>query len=172
LREGFLNDHSWRGIVKHGGMQRNDEPRGSGVKRESVEELYEFEVSTQRRCELIAIDNLLEDAIRRSGLQEGALIAFNPHTTAGILINENADPAVQHDILASLEKKIPDSEGYLHLEGNSAAHIKASLVGSSVYVPVKGGRLKLGTWQSVFFAEFDGPRHRRIWVTPVKSRAK
>lgn len=145
-------------------------PSDLRVTRESIRALYEFEISTQKRCELVAIDHLLEDAIRKSGLSEGAVIAFNPHTTAGILINENADPAVKLDILASLDRKIPYSEGYQHLEGNSAAHIKASLVGSSVYVPVTDGRLKLGTWQSVFFAEFDGPRRRRVWVTPVQNR--
>ncbi len=132
--------------------------------------MYEFEILTNERCELIAIDSYLKDTIKKCGLEDGALIAFIPHTTAGILINENADPAVKHDILASLEKKIPFSDGYLHMEGNSAAHIKASLVGSSVHVPVTGSRLKLGTWQSVFFAEFDGPRRRRLWVTQVFSR--
>ncbi|TKJ42597.1 hypothetical protein CEE37_02510 [candidate division LCP-89 bacterium B3_LCP] len=125
------------------------------------------EIKTRQRCELVAIDPLLEDAIKSSGLREGVICVYVPHTTAGILINENADPAVKHDIIASLEKKIPFSEGYLHQEGNSAAHIKASLVGSSVQVPVSDGTLKLGTWQSVFFAEFDGPRNRSVWITPI-----
>ena len=132
--------------------------------------MYEFEISTSKRCELIEVDHLLGEALQKSHLQEGALVAFVPHTTAGILINENADPAVKQDILASLERKIPFSEGYLHQEGNSAAHIKASLVGSSIHIPVTGGRLGLGTWQSVFFAEFDGPRRRRLWITPLSSR--
>ena len=131
--------------------------------------MYEFQVKTDKRCDLIEVDRLLQDAVEQSGMDEGALVAFVPHTTAGILINENADPAVMQDILSSLEKKIPFTDGYLHLEGNSAAHIKASLVGSSVHVPVEGGRIKLGTWQSVFFAEFDGPRQRRLWITPLKN---
>ncbi len=131
--------------------------------------VYEFQVKTDKRCDLIEVDRLLQDAVEQSGIDVGALIAFVPHTTAGILINENADPAVMQDILSSLEKKIPFTDGYLHSEGNSAAHIKASLVGSSVHVPVEGGRIKLGTWQSVFLAEFDGPRQRRLWITPLKS---
>lgn len=134
--------------------------------------MYEFEISTNKRCELIPVDHLLGEAVSKSKLLEGTLIAFVPHTTAGILINENADPAVRYDILASLERKIPFTEGYLHQEGNSAAHIKASLVGSSVHVMINGGQLKLGTWQSVFFAEFDGPRRRRLWVTTVPSHPK
>jgi secondary thiamine-phosphate synthase enzyme len=100
---------------------------------------------------------------------DGLLIAFVPHTTAGITINENADPAVKSDILASLEKAIPFNDNYRHLEGNSAAHIKATLVGSSVQVIVEGGQLKLGTWQSVFFAEFDGPRRRNLWITSISN---
>ena len=130
---------------------------------------YDFTVSTKSRCELVEIDHLLQDTLRQSDLQEGALHVFVPHTTAGILINENADPAVKHDILTSLERKIPFQEGYLHAEGNSAAHIKASLVGSSVIIPVTSGKIKLGTWQSVFFAEFDGPRRRSLWITTLQA---
>jgi len=128
-------------------------------------ELYKFSINTHSRCDLISVDRYLTEAIQKSHLTEGALIAFVPHTTAGITINENADPAVKHDLLTSLERKIPFSEDYTHMEGNSAAHIKTTLVGSSVFVPVSEGRLRLGTWQSVFFAEFDGPRTRSLWVT-------
>ncbi len=131
--------------------------------------LYEFEINTQKRSELIEVDYLLEEALCQSGLQNGALIAFIPHTTAGIFINENADPAVRQDILTSLEKKIPWQDNYLHLEGNSAAHLKSCLVGSSVIVPVVQGKLHKGTWQSVFFAEFDGPRRRQLWVMEFAS---
>ena len=134
--------------------------------------MFEFEVKTQKRCDLVDVDHILEEAVQKSNIKDGVLIAFVPHTTAGILINENADPDVKHDILAALEKKIPFSDGYLHREGNSAAHIKAALVGSSIQIPVTGGRIKLGTWQSVFFAEFDGPRHRRMWVTPIHGRTE
>jgi secondary thiamine-phosphate synthase enzyme len=133
---------------------------------------FEFDIRTDKQCELIKVDHLLEDALRQSNLEHGALIAFIPHTTAGITINENADPAVKQDILASLEKKIPFQDGYHHAEGNSAAHIKASLMGSSVTVPVANSRLKMGTWQSVFFAEFDGPRHRQLWIMPIFSKAQ
>jgi len=119
--------------------------------------LFEFKVSTHQRCELIEVDRYLQEAIQKSGINEGALCVFVPHTTAGVLINENADPAVKKDLLASLERKIPFEDGYLHQEGNSAAHIKSALTGSSVFVPISAGRLHLGTWQSVFFAEFDGP---------------
>jgi secondary thiamine-phosphate synthase enzyme len=131
--------------------------------------LYEYELRTQARCELLEVDHLLEAAIAESGLKDGALMAFIPHTTAGITINENADPAVKQDLLTSLEKQIPFQDGYRHAEGNSAAHIKSALVGHSVTVPVQGSRLKLGTWQSVFFAEFDGPRRRKLWIVPVFS---
>jgi secondary thiamine-phosphate synthase enzyme len=133
------------------------------------ETLLSFEINSRQRCELISVDHLLREAVEKSQLNDGVLVAFVPHTTAGILINENADPAVAEDILASLERKIPYSEGYKHLEGNSAAHIKASLIGSSVQVPVVNGRLRLGRWQSVFFAEFDGPRHRSLWITALFS---
>ncbi len=134
---------------------------------ESIAKLYEFNINTNKRCELLSVDSYLQEAVDKSGFKDGIIIAFIPHTTAGILINENADPAVGQDLLSSLERKVPFSDGYLHLEGNSAAHIKASLVGSSVCVPVVKGRLKMGTWQSVFFAEFDGPRQRHLWVTPI-----
>ncbi len=131
------------------------------------ETLLSFEINSHHRCQLISVDHVLREAVEKTKLSDGVLHVFVPHTTAGILINENADPAVAEDILASLERKIPFSEGYKHLEGNSAAHIKASLVGGSVQVPVVGGRLRLGRWQSVFFAEFDGPRRRSLWVTAL-----
>ncbi|MCX6639532.1 MAG: secondary thiamine-phosphate synthase enzyme YjbQ [bacterium] len=129
--------------------------------------MYKFEINTAKRCELINIDHLLNQALDKSGLKSGALLLFVPHTTAGIIVNENADPAVKRDILNSLERKIPFEEQYTHLEGNSAAHIKATLTGSSVLVPIEANSAKLGTWQSVFFAEFDGPRRRQVWITSL-----
>ncbi|RJP74482.1 MAG: YjbQ family protein [Candidatus Zixiibacteriota bacterium] len=132
--------------------------------------MLEFEVATRQNCELVAVDHLLQEALRRCGLREGVLMVFSPHTTAGLTINENADPDVQHDLLASLDRQVPRDEHYRHREGNSAAHIKTALVGTSVTVPVTGARLKLGTWQSVFFAEFDGPRRRRLWIMPIFSQ--
>jgi secondary thiamine-phosphate synthase enzyme len=94
-------------------------------------------------------------------------MVFVPHTTAGITINEGADPAVQRDVLDGLARLVPRNAGYRHSEGNSDAHIKASLLGCSVTVPVVEGRVRLGTWQSIYLAEFDGPRTRRVWITPL-----
>lgn len=127
--------------------------------------LIEKEIRTRRRSELIRIDHLIEEAIAEAGLSEGRCVVFVPHTTAGVTINENADPDVKSDILAFLEKLVPRDEHYFqHSEGNSDAHIKATLVGSSVQVAIKDRRLVLGTWQSVFFCEFDGPRDRRVQI--------
>ncbi len=101
----------------------------------------------------------------------GAVIVFVPHTTAGVTINEGADPSVVRDILEGLRRLVPRDAGYRHGEGNSDAHIKASLVGSSVTIPVERGRLRLGTWQSIYLAEFDGPRTRRVWITLLSAVA-
>jgi secondary thiamine-phosphate synthase enzyme len=98
------------------------------------------------------------------GLRDGVVTVFAPHTTAGLTINEHADPDVAADLAAALDRMVPWDAGYEHAEGNAAAHVKASLVGSSVRVLVAGGRLRLGTWQGIFFCEFDGPREREVWV--------
>lgn len=99
-------------------------------------------------------------------MDTGICVVFVPHTTAGITINEGADPSVQKDIISQLDLSVPwEQSFYRHLEGNSAAHIKASLMGSSVNILVDNGQLRLGTWQKIFFAEFDGPRRRKIWVS-------
>ena len=103
-------------------------------------------------------------AVRESGVTDGICVAFCPHTTAGITINENADPDVTHDMLIGLDRAFPDRPEFLHAEGNSSAHLKASCIGSSVTVIVAGGRLMLGTWQGIYFCEFDGPRSRRFSV--------
>jgi len=124
-----------------------------------------FGVKTGSRTELSDITSRVEDIVRASGVKEGLCCVYVPHTTAGVTINENADPSVRRDILMELNKVIPFEDGYKHGEGNSAAHIKASLVGSSVSVPVSGGRLALGTWQGISLCEFDGPRSRRVHVT-------
>jgi len=110
------------------------------------------------------------DAVRRSGVEEGICHLFVPHTTAGLVINENADPDVVRDLLEKLEALVPSDATYHHLEGNAHAHIKSSLVGQSAAAPVAGGRLALGRWQAVFFAEFDGPREREVLVTVVAAR--
>lgn len=125
---------------------------------------YEYQVSTSSRTELVRINHLIEQAIEKSGVKDGICCVFVPHTTAAVTINEGADPSVVSDILKELNKVIPFSDNYAHLEGNSAAHIKSSLVGCSISIIIEGGRPKLGTWQSVFFCEFDGPRRRKVWI--------
>ena len=126
--------------------------------------MNEYSVKTGSRTEMVNIDRLVTEAIRESGVTEGHCVVFVPHTTAAVTINENADPAVRRDIIMELNKIIPFSDGYAHMEGNSAAHIKTSLTGSSETIIVSGGRPMLGTWQSVFFCEFDGPRNRKVWI--------
>jgi len=129
-----------------------------------MKKIYEFNVSTSSRTELIKIDHLVEKAIEESGVTEGICQIFVPHTTAGVTINEGADPSVVSDFLNEINKIIPFNDNYLHLEGNSAAHIKSSLVGCSISLIIESGKPKLGTWQSVFFCEFDGPRRRKVWI--------
>jgi secondary thiamine-phosphate synthase enzyme len=113
---------------------------------------------------MIDITARIAEEVQKSGIKDGICRLFIPHTTAAITINENADPDVPRDILAALDRLIPLSDHYRHAEGNSAAHIKASFFGASQTVFIKDGRLVLGTWQSLFFCEFDGPRTRRVWV--------
>ena len=126
--------------------------------------MKKFTVATRSRSDMIDITGEVTLAVKESGVQDGICHVFVPHTTAAVTINENADPDVPRDILMELDKVIPLTDGYRHREGNSAAHIKASLVGSSETVFVEGGRLLLGTWQSIFFCEFDGPRMRSVIV--------
>ena len=121
-------------------------------------------VSTNARTELVNIDRLVAEVVHGSGVKEGVCYIYVPHTTAGITINENADPAVREDIRDELNKVVPFEDGYSHLEGNAAAHIKACLVGFSQVVPVEQGDLVLGTWQSIYLCEFDGPRRRSVYV--------
>lgn len=122
----------------------------------------EFSVSTSSRMEFVDITSMISQALQASGGVDGVCYIYNPHTTAGLTINEGADPAVQADILAVLKKIVPIDYPYKHLEGNSHAHIMASLMGSSVNVLVTNGRLVLGTWQKIYFCEFDGPRSRKV----------
>ncbi len=119
---------------------------------------------TGRRCELVDITGQVQRAVQECGLDEGLAMVLVPHTTAGLTINENADPSVVADLLASLERLVPERGNYRHSEGNSDAHCKASLMGSSLNVAVQGGRLVLGTWQGIYFCEFDGPRSRKFQV--------
>lgn len=126
--------------------------------------MEEIAVRTKRRTEFIDVTARVQDAVGQSGVSDGVCTVFVPHTTAAVTINENADPSVCRDILGELNKIIPFEDNYAHTEGNAAAHIKSSVVGASEQIPVKGGRLALGTWQGVYFCEFDGPRSRRMVV--------
>jgi len=125
---------------------------------------HEFSVGTRSRTELVDITAQVARIVHESKASSGLAVVFVPHTTAAITINENADPSVQHDILGDLARLVPLSGPYQHTEGNSAAHIKSSLVGSSETLLIENGRLVLGTWQGVYFCEFDGPRTRKVWV--------
>ncbi|MBW2466654.1 MAG: YjbQ family protein [Deltaproteobacteria bacterium] len=121
-----------------------------------------FSVSTGARMEFVDITGQVQKEVDASGVTDGVCYVYNPHTTSGLTINEGADPAVQDDIIGVLKKVIPRDYPYRHMEGNSPAHIMASLMGSSVTVFVENGRLVLGTWQKIFFCEFDGPRSRKV----------
>ena len=127
-----------------------------------------FKVRTSAKTEFIDVTPSVQEAVRNSGVQEGICFIYIPHTTAAVTINENADPAVPKDILMELNKIVPFQDRYQHLEGNSAAHIKASLLGPSLSVFVESGRLVLGTWQGIFFCEFDGPRIRQVYVKVLR----
>lgn len=133
--------------------------------------MKEIRVRTGRRCELVEITGRLQALLEESGMQEGVLVAQSLHTTAALTVNENADPDVQHDLLAKLERLVPEREPfYLHAEGNSDSHLKTSFFGPSLTVLASGGRLVLGTWQGVYLCEFDGPRERRVAVQLLPAR--
>jgi secondary thiamine-phosphate synthase enzyme len=123
-----------------------------------------LEIRTGKREELVDITAQVQAVVDKSGLKDGFCLIYVPHTTAGVTINEGADPAVRSDIIMALDRVVRDSWPFRHAEGNSPAHVKASLIGSSALAPFKGGRLGLGTWQKIFFCEFDGPRTRRAEV--------
>lgn len=125
---------------------------------------YTFTVKTHSQTELIDITGEIQSIVKKSRLDEGLCTVFSPHTTSGITLNENTDPSVKADILQGLNKLIAMHDNYAHAEGNSAAHIKSSLIGSSETVPISDGTLALGTWQGIFLCEFDGPRTRDVRV--------
>lgn len=127
----------------------------------------EYRIKTTKPQEFIDITNLINKEIKKRNIQEGIAVVFIPHTTAGVTVNENTDPAVVEDILTSLNKVFPVNDNYLHYESNSHAHIKASIVGSSCSLIIEEGRLKLGTWQGVYFCEFDGPRDRKVYIKVI-----
>lgn len=125
----------------------------------------EYSISTEKEEQFIDITGLVRGAVGESGVKDGIVVVFIPHTTAGVTINENADPDVIHDLLLALDRAFPRNLAYRHGEGNSHAHLKASAMGSSVTVMVESGKLKLGTWQGIYLCEFDGPRQRRVFIS-------
>ncbi|MBN1917662.1 MAG: YjbQ family protein [Verrucomicrobia bacterium] len=129
--------------------------------------ISELALSTRKRAEFVHITAEVQRVVRESGVDSGTCIVYVPHTTAGVTINENADPDVERDILDQLEHIVPRQGAYHHLEGNADAHIKAAIMGSSVTVLVEKGALVLGTWQGLFFCEFDGPRSRHVYVKVI-----
>jgi secondary thiamine-phosphate synthase enzyme len=124
----------------------------------------QLQVRTRSHACLVDITSQVQQLVTQSSIDQGVCTVFIPHTTAGVTINENADPTVQADMLSALERAVPWRGGYEHSEGNSAAHVKASVMGASQSIVVLGGRLRLGTWQGIYLAEFDGPRTRQVWV--------
>lgn len=128
---------------------------------------YTLVVKTERREQFVEITERIREIVAKSGMQSGLCHVFVPHTTAGVTIQENADPDVVRDMLVTLARLVPQTGDYRHVEGNSDAHVKAAAMGPSQLVPVDGGRLVLGTWQGIYFCEFDGPRTRRVVVTLI-----
>jgi secondary thiamine-phosphate synthase enzyme len=128
-----------------------------------------FQIKTSGKTDFIDITRSVQETIQKMGVKEGICFIFVPHTTAAVTINENADPSVSKDMIMELNKIVPFQDRYQHLEGNSPAHIKASLLGPSQTVFIESGRLVLGTWQGIFFCEFDGPRSRKVYVKVIKA---
>ena len=126
--------------------------------------MQEIQIKTKTRNDLVDITPQVEKLVEKSGVAEGICVLTVPHTTAAVTVNENADPSVKADIIAKLSELVPAGAPYRHMEGNADAHIKAVIVGPSETLLVRGGRLSLGTWQGVFFCEFDGPRTRRVII--------
>ena len=131
--------------------------------------MKEISIQTNSRVEMIDITAAVQKIVSGEKIEKGICLVYTPHTTAAVTINENADPDVPRDIIAALEKAVPFSANYRHAEGNSAAHVKSSLVGASELVIIENGCLVLGTWQSIFFCEFDGPRSRKVLISIIAS---
>ena len=125
--------------------------------------MNEFGISSSKRIEMIDITARVQEIVSNSKIKDGIILLFVPHTTAGITINENADASVQKDIINKLNQIVPENDDYLHQEGNSDSHIKTSLFSNENFIFIENGRLKLGTWQGIFFCEFDGPRKRKVF---------
>ncbi|WP_193774353.1 secondary thiamine-phosphate synthase enzyme YjbQ [Vallitalea guaymasensis] len=126
-----------------------------------------IQVKTNKHVEMIDITSKVQNIIESEGVEDGICTVFIPHTTAGVTINENADPDVTRDMLMEMNKIVPLKDGYRHMEGNSAAHIKSSMMGFSETIIIKEGRLLLGTWQGIYFCEFDGPRNRKTMINII-----
>ena len=126
--------------------------------------LIRMTVDTTRHTQMVDITGLVKRAVKESGVQDGICTVFIPHTTAAVTINENADPDVVRDFTMEIDKIVPWEDGYQHMEGNSAAHLKASMIGFSEQIIIDGGQLVLGTWQDIYFCEFDGPRNRKVYI--------
>ena len=126
--------------------------------------LIPLRVSTSAHTQMLNITDMIQDAVTESGVRSGVCTVFIPHTTAAVTINENADPDVVRDFTMEINKLVPWEDGYRHMEGNSAAHLKASMIGFSEQIIIDGGRLVLGTWQGIYFCEYDGPRRRNVYV--------
>jgi secondary thiamine-phosphate synthase enzyme len=126
-----------------------------------------LQVRSSKQTEFIDITRIVQEVVQRAGVREGLCILYVPHTTAGVTINENADPSVPRDILMEFDKIVPFEDRYQHAEGNSPAHIKSSLIGCSQTLFIESGKLFLGTWQGIFFCEFDGPRSRQVYVKAI-----
>lgn len=129
-----------------------------------------IEISSSSKEEMIDITSKVKKIVEEEGIQNGICLIYTPHTTAGIIINENADPDVKRDILTMLKKIVPENLPYSHSEGNAPAHIKSAMIGNSRIIPLNKGSLSLGTWEGIFFCEFDGPRRRKVYVEIIKSQ--
>ncbi len=132
-----------------------------------VSQIYTISVRTSSRTQLVDITRQVRELVRKSGIREGICVVYVPHTTAGVTINENADPSVREDIEDVLNRLVPPGRNYRHLEGNADSHVKSVMVGPSIDLIVTGGDILLGTWQGIFFCEFDGPRNRKVLVRVV-----
>jgi len=128
-------------------------------------------VASYRATELVDITDAVQNVVREQGYTDGVLFLFCPHTTAGLVLNENWDPSVEKDIAMLLEHMVPEGLPYRHAEGNSPAHIKSVLVGTDHFIFIQRSQLQMGNWQGVFFAEFDGPRRRKVWIRALRDQA-
>ncbi|MGC9400456.1 MAG: secondary thiamine-phosphate synthase enzyme YjbQ [Anaerolineae bacterium] len=128
----------------------------------------QLEIQSRNKVDLLDITQQVQAAIRKTGVEEGLCFIYCPHTTAGIVLNENWDPSVEKDVSMLLDRIVPQGLPYRHGEGNSPAHIKSVLVGTDHFIFIRQGRLQMGRWQGIFFADFDGPRHRKVWLRVIK----